>query len=162
MTFLLYDSGKNPIGQYTSDNRGYVYIDDLTESGYYLRELENEGYVPDTELKTVYVKSGRTTGSPGRTSPSRDKSRSSRSPPTTPHHRPARRDATGGLSLRFTTGQAIWWTPSAPTAGALRFPNSSRCPATPSGRSRPQTTMASMRQSSPPTWSMRARSSALK
>ena len=60
--FLLYDSGKNPIGQYTSDNRGYVYIDDLTESGrYYLRELENEGYVPDTELKTVYVKSGRTT-----------------------------------------------------------------------------------------------------
>ena len=62
VTFLLYDSGKNPIGQYTSDNRGYVYIDDLTESGrYYLRELENEGYVPDTELKTVYVKSGRTT-----------------------------------------------------------------------------------------------------
>lgn len=62
VTFLLYDSGKNPIGQYTSDNRSYVYIDDLTESGrYYLRELENEGYVPDTELKTVYVKSGRTT-----------------------------------------------------------------------------------------------------
>ena len=62
VTFLLYDSGKNPIGQYTSDNRGYVYIEDLTESGrYYLRELENEGYVPDTELKTVYVKSGRTT-----------------------------------------------------------------------------------------------------
>ena len=62
VTFLLYDSSKNPIGQYTSDNRGYVYIDDLTESGrYYLRELENEGYVPDTELKTVYVKSGRTT-----------------------------------------------------------------------------------------------------
>ena len=62
VTFLLYDSGKTPIGQYTSDNRGYVYIDDLTESGrYYLRELENEGYVPDTELKTVYVKSGRTT-----------------------------------------------------------------------------------------------------
>lgn len=43
-------------------SNGYVYIDDLTESGrYYLRELENEGYVPDTELKTVYVKSGRTT-----------------------------------------------------------------------------------------------------
>ena len=62
VTFLLYDSGKNPIGQYTSDNKGYVYIDNLTESGrYYLRELENEGYVPDTELKTVYVKSGRTT-----------------------------------------------------------------------------------------------------
>lgn len=62
VTFLLYDSGKNPIGQYTSDNRGYVYIDDLTESGrYYLRELENEGYIPDTQLRTVYVKAGETT-----------------------------------------------------------------------------------------------------
>ena len=28
---------------------------------YYLRELENEGYVPDTQKKTVYVKSGETT-----------------------------------------------------------------------------------------------------
>ena len=28
---------------------------------YYLRELENEGYVPDTQKKTVYVKSGKTT-----------------------------------------------------------------------------------------------------
>lgn len=28
--FLLYDSNKKPIGQYTSDDRGYVYIDDLT------------------------------------------------------------------------------------------------------------------------------------
>lgn len=60
--FLLYDSGHNPIGEYVSDQRGYVYIDDLTESGrYYLRELENEGYVLDTELKTVYVKAGETT-----------------------------------------------------------------------------------------------------
>lgn len=60
--FLLYDSGRNPIGEYVSDQRGYVYIDDLTESGrYYLRELENEGYIPDTELKTVYVKAGETT-----------------------------------------------------------------------------------------------------
>ena len=62
VTFLLYDSGKNPIGQYTSDNRGYVYIEDLTKRGRYnQRELENEGNVPDTELKTVYDKSGRTT-----------------------------------------------------------------------------------------------------
>ena len=62
VTFLLYDSGKNPIGQYTSDQNGWVYIDDLSGSGrYYLRELENEGYVPDTQLKTVYVKSGETT-----------------------------------------------------------------------------------------------------
>ena len=26
-----------------------------------MRELENKGYVPDTQLKTVYVKSGETT-----------------------------------------------------------------------------------------------------
>ena len=42
VTFLLYDSTNTPIGQYTSDNSGYVYIEGLTTSGrYYLRELEN-------------------------------------------------------------------------------------------------------------------------
>ena len=62
VSFLLYDSSHRPIGEYTSDQRGYVYIDDLTESGrYYLRELENEGYISDTELKTVYVRSGEVT-----------------------------------------------------------------------------------------------------
>ncbi|MCR2026592.1 SpaA isopeptide-forming pilin-related protein [Anaerotruncus colihominis] len=62
VTFLLYDSANAPIGQYTSDNSGYVYIENLTVSGrYYLRELENEGYVPDTQMKTVYVTAGETT-----------------------------------------------------------------------------------------------------
>ena len=62
VSFLLYDSRKNPIGQYVSDQDGWVYIDDLPESGrYYLRELENEGYILDTELKTVYVRAGKTT-----------------------------------------------------------------------------------------------------
>ena len=62
VTFLLYDGNHRPIGEYTSDQRGYVYIDNLTESGrYYLRELENEGYVSDTELKTIYVRYGSTT-----------------------------------------------------------------------------------------------------
>ncbi|MCM1149480.1 MAG: SpaA isopeptide-forming pilin-related protein [Butyricicoccus sp.] len=60
--FLLYDSNKIPIGQYTSDDRGYVCIDDLYESGrYYLRELENEGYIVDDQLKSVNVTSGKTT-----------------------------------------------------------------------------------------------------
>ena len=60
--FLLYNARHIPIGEYVSDQRGHVYIDDLTESGrYYLRELENEGYIPDTELKTVYVKAGEVT-----------------------------------------------------------------------------------------------------
>lgn len=62
VTFLLYDANKKPIGQYTSDQDGYVYIDDLPGSGrFYLRELEHEGYVPDTQLKTVYVTAGTTT-----------------------------------------------------------------------------------------------------
>ncbi len=62
VTFLLYDSTNTPVGQYTSDNSGYVYIENLTVSGrYYLRELENEGYVPDTQMKTVYVTAGETT-----------------------------------------------------------------------------------------------------
>ncbi len=62
VTFLLYDDNKTPIGQYSSDDKGYVYIDDLPSSGrYYLRELENEGYLVDTQLKTVYVTDGTTT-----------------------------------------------------------------------------------------------------
>ena len=62
VSFLLYDSTNKPIGQYTSDNSGYVYIEDLADGGrYYLRELENEGYIPDTQMKTVYVTAGETT-----------------------------------------------------------------------------------------------------
>ncbi len=61
VSFLLYDSGNNPIAQESSDDRGYVRFENLTAGRYYLRELENEGYIPDTQKKTVYVKSGETT-----------------------------------------------------------------------------------------------------
>ena len=61
VSFILYDSGNNPIAQETSDDRGYVRFENLTAGRYYLRELENEGYVRDTQKKTVYVKSGETT-----------------------------------------------------------------------------------------------------
>ena len=61
VSFLLYDSGNNPIAQETSDDRGYVRFEGLEDGRYYLRELENEGYIPDTQKKTVYVKSGETT-----------------------------------------------------------------------------------------------------
>ena len=61
VTFLLYDASNNPVGQYTSDNQGYVYIENIETGRYYLRELENEGYILDTQSKTVYVKSGETT-----------------------------------------------------------------------------------------------------
>ena len=61
VTFLLYDSGNNPIAQETSDDRGYARFENLTAGRYYLRELENEGYIPDTQRKTVYIRSGETT-----------------------------------------------------------------------------------------------------
>ena len=61
VSFILYDSGNNPIAQETSDDRGYVRFENLTAGRYYLRELENEGYIPDTQKKTVYVRSGETT-----------------------------------------------------------------------------------------------------
>lgn len=66
--FLLYDEDRNPIGEFTSDENGYVYItaEDLpdganTSGRFYLRELEAaEGYILDKEYKTVYVRPGRT------------------------------------------------------------------------------------------------------
>ena len=62
VSFILYDSGHNPVDQQTTDDRGYAWFEDLTESGrYYLRELENEGYIPDTQERTVYVKAGEVT-----------------------------------------------------------------------------------------------------
>ena len=61
VSFILYDSGNDPIAQETSDDRGYVRFENLTAGRFYLRELENEGYIPDTQKKTVYVKSGETT-----------------------------------------------------------------------------------------------------
>ena len=62
VSFLLYDSSNKPIGQYTTDDQGYIYIEDLTVSGkYFLKELENKGYLVDTQMKTVYVTAGETT-----------------------------------------------------------------------------------------------------
>ena len=62
VAFLLYDGDHNPIGEYVSDQDGYVYIDDgLADGRYYLREIKAaDGYIPDDELKTVYVRYGTT------------------------------------------------------------------------------------------------------
>lgn len=59
--FVLYDAGKNPIGEYATDQDGYIYIDDeLTPGKYYIRELEAaEGYIRDEQYKTVYVEAGK-------------------------------------------------------------------------------------------------------
>ena len=61
VTFLLYDSTNTPVAQATSDDHGYAWFEDLPAGRYFLRELENEGYVRDTQKKTVYVKPGETT-----------------------------------------------------------------------------------------------------
>ena len=51
VSFILYDSGNNPIAQEASDDRGYVRFEGLEDGRYYLRELENEGYIPDTQKR---------------------------------------------------------------------------------------------------------------
>ena len=62
--FVLYDADKKPIGEYTSDDRGYIYINEIPSglSGrFYLRELEAApGYTLDKQYKTVYVSPGKT------------------------------------------------------------------------------------------------------
>ena len=61
--FLLYDSDGEPIGQFESDDEGYVWIKkELPEGRYKLHELESaEGYISDDSVKTFYVQKGRTT-----------------------------------------------------------------------------------------------------
>jgi len=61
--FLLYDSNRNPIGEYVTDQDGYIYADEgLADGRYYLREIKAApGYVLDPELKTLYVRYGSTT-----------------------------------------------------------------------------------------------------
>ena len=61
--FLLYDSNHNPIGEYMTDQDGYIYADEgLADGRYYLREIKAaQGYVLDPELKTIYVRAGSTT-----------------------------------------------------------------------------------------------------
>ncbi len=62
--FLVYDQNKNPIGEYTTDDGGYIYIDDLTVQGkgkLLIRELEAApGYELDKQYKTIYVQPGKT------------------------------------------------------------------------------------------------------
>lgn len=61
--FLLYDGNHNPIGEYVTDQDGYIYADEgLSDGRYYLREIKAaQGYVLDPELKTIYVRAGSTT-----------------------------------------------------------------------------------------------------
>ena len=62
VSFLIYDGNQKPIDQVTTDQNGYVYLDSLDFSGkIYVREMENKGYIADTQLKTFYIKPGETT-----------------------------------------------------------------------------------------------------
>ncbi len=58
--FLLSDAKGNPVGTYESDNEGYVYVDGgLADGKYTIREIEcAEGYILDTQPKTIYVEYG--------------------------------------------------------------------------------------------------------
>ena len=62
VTFVIYDSGRNPIMEVTTDQDGYAYVDkELTAGKYYIRELEAaDGYILDKQYKTVYVEAGKT------------------------------------------------------------------------------------------------------
>ena len=62
VTFVIYDSGRNPIMEVTTDQDGYAYVDkELTAGKYYIRELEAaDGYILDKQYKTVYVSPGKT------------------------------------------------------------------------------------------------------
>ena len=62
VTFLVSDAKHNPIGQYTSDQNGYVYIDrELKDGKYYVQEIQPaEGYLIDHTEKTFYVEYGKT------------------------------------------------------------------------------------------------------
>ena len=60
--FVIYDSGRNPIMEVTTDQDGYAYVDkELAAGKYYIRELEAaDGYILDKQYKTVYVEAGKT------------------------------------------------------------------------------------------------------
>ncbi len=60
VTFLVSDGKGHPVGQYTSDQDGYVYIDgELADGKYTIREIQQaEGYLPDTTVKTIWVEYG--------------------------------------------------------------------------------------------------------
>lgn len=132
--FLLYDEDRNPIGEFTSDDDGYVYItaDDLpdganTSGRFYLRELEAaEGYILDKEYKTVYVRPGRTAEIEWVNEAITDQNSDLqiRPPKQTPSQafRPGlpSREQSMKSSMSAAAG---WWTISLPMPGVLRPPN---------------------------------------
>lgn len=61
--FVVYDSSMTPIGEYESDDQGYVHLNKTLEDGkYYVREIvAAEGYILDNKVKSFTVLAGDTT-----------------------------------------------------------------------------------------------------
>lgn len=60
--FVVYDSSMTPIGEYESDDQGYVHLNKtLEDSKYYVREIvAAEGYILDNKVKSFTVLAGDT------------------------------------------------------------------------------------------------------
>lgn len=60
--FVVYDSSMTPIGEYESDDQGYVHLNKTLEDGkYYVREIvAAEGYILDNKVKSFTVMAGDT------------------------------------------------------------------------------------------------------
>lgn len=60
--FVVYDSSMTPIGEYGSDDQGYVHLNKTLEDGkYYVREIvAAEGYILDNKVKSFTVLAGDT------------------------------------------------------------------------------------------------------
>ena len=60
--FVVYDSSMTPIGEYESDDQGYVLLNKTLEDGkYYVREIvAAEGYILDNKVKSFTVLAGDT------------------------------------------------------------------------------------------------------
>lgn len=60
--FVVYDSSMTPIGEYESDDQGYVHLNKALEDGkYYVREIvAAEGYILDNKVKSFTVLAGDT------------------------------------------------------------------------------------------------------
>lgn len=60
--FVVYDSSMTPIGEYESDDQGYVHLNRTLEDGkYYVREIvAAEGYILDNKVKSFTVLAGDT------------------------------------------------------------------------------------------------------
>lgn len=60
--FVVYDSSMTPIGEYESDDQGYVHLNKTLDDGkYYVREIvAAEGYILDNKVKSFTVLAGDT------------------------------------------------------------------------------------------------------